>query len=66
MKVSSYTFRTKPAFVNWKVIPRLNAHYMILLDKEIHSALNPAVRAVRWHDLVYHPIRAPAIVRSVM
>jgi len=66
LQVSCYTFGAKPSFINRKVIARLNTHDVIVFNKEVHSALNRAIRAVRRHHAIDHSIRAPATVRRVV
>src|ERR1700686_1843648 len=39
---------------------------MIVLHKEIHTALDPAVRTMRRHDAIYDPISPPAAIRRIM
>src|SRR5215213_7824117 len=66
LQVSCYTFRAEPSFINRKVIAGLNTHHMIVLDEQVHSALNSAIWAVSGHHTIDHSIRAPAIMRGVV
>ena len=66
LQVSSHAFRAKPAFINGKVIARLNADYMIAFNEKIHSALDCTVRAMSGHDTINDSIGAPAVVRCVV
>src|SRR6185369_11065161 len=66
LQIGSHTFWTEPAFVNWKVITRLNTNNVISFDKQVHSALHCAIRAVSWHHTIDHAIRAPAAMRRVV
>ncbi len=66
LQVSRDAFRTETAFINRKVVARLKANHVILLDEQIHAALHRAVRTVRRHDLVDHSVRAPAAIRRIM
>ena len=59
-------FGTEPAFINWKVVARLNPDHMVLLNQKIHAALYAAIRAMSRHDFVDDPIRAPAAIGRVM
>lgn len=39
---------------------------MIVLDQQIHAALDRTVWAVCGHNFVYYAIRSPAAVRRIM
>src|SRR6185369_9624502 len=66
LQVSGYTFRTKPSFVNGKVIARLDANHVIVFNEQVHSALDGAIGTVSGHDAIDHAIGAPAAVRRVV
>src|SRR5829696_5833225 len=66
LQVSCYSFRTKPAFINWKVIARLNTDHVIVFDEQVHSTLNRAIWAVSGYYAIDHSIRAPAVMRGVV
>ena len=66
LQVSRHAFRTKPAFVNRKVIARLDTDDVIVLDEQVHPALHGAVRAMRRHHAIDHAIRTPAAVWRVV
>src|SRR5688500_8506117 len=66
LQVGRYSFRTKPSFINGKVVTRLNTHDVIVFDEEVHSALDSAIWAVSGHHTINHAIRAPATMRRVV
>src|SRR6185503_2832552 len=66
LQVSGHTFRTKPSFINGKVVTRLKTHDVIVFDEQVHSALHSAIGAVSGYDPIDHAICAPAIMRGVV
>src|SRR5215218_446137 len=66
LQVSRYSFWAESSFVNREVIAGLKTHHVIVFDKQVHSALNCAIRAVSGHHAIDHSIRAPAIMRCVV
>lgn len=66
LKVSGHSFWAEPSFIDWKVVARFHSHHVLVLDEEVHSTLNSAIRAVSGHHAIDHTIRAPAIVRGVV
>jgi len=66
LKVGRNAFRAEPAFVYGKIVSRLDAHDVVLFDKQIHSALHPAIWAMCRHDLVDLSLSAPTAVRSIV
>src|SRR5688572_20348033 len=66
LQVSRNAFRTQPAFVNRKIIARLNSNHMVVLHQEVHAALDRAVRTMRGHNFVDDSIRTPAIIWRVV
>src|SRR5438034_9312907 len=66
LQVGRYTLWTQTAFVDGKIVARLESNYGIAFDQQIHAALHGTVRAMRGHDLVDHAIGAPAAIRRIM
>src|SRR5215217_2206034 len=66
LQVSRHSLGTQTAFVHREIVARLKPNNMIVFDQQIHAALHGAVRAMGWHNSVYHTIRTPPAVRRVM
>ena len=59
-------FRTKTTFVDRKIVTRLEADDVIILNQQIHAALHGAVRAMRRHNLINDAVSLPTLVRRVV
>ena len=66
LQVCGNALGTKAAFVNRKIVSRLESDDLLILDKQVHAALDAAVRAVCRHDAVYFSIRKPAVGRGIV
>ena len=66
LKISGDAFRAKLAFINRKVVPRLEPDDVFFRNKQIHSALYAAIRAVRGYLTVDHTAALPAAVRFIV
>src|SRR5215213_4626082 len=59
LQIGRHAFRTKASFVDRKIITRLKTDNVVLLNKQIHAALDGAVRTMRGDNAVDHTIRTP-------
>ena len=66
LQISRNALWTEPAFVYGEIVSRLYAYDVVLFDKQIHSALHPAIWAMCRHDLVDLSLSAPTAVRSIV
>src|SRR5262245_8715320 len=66
LQISGNTFWTKTPFVYRKLISGFQADDMVVLDEKFHSALHPAVWAVRRDDLVDLTVGLPTAVRLIV
>lgn len=66
LQVSCDSFRTKPSFINRKVVTRLDTYDVIVFNEQVHAALHCAIWTVGRHDAIDHTIRAPATMRGVV
>src|SRR4051812_23901144 len=60
LQVGRHALRAEAAFVDGKIIARLEADDVVVLDQKIHAALHRAVGAMCGHDAVYDAVCAPA------
>jgi hypothetical protein len=66
LQISRHALRTKPAFVNRKIVAWLEANHMVPFDEQVHSALNGAIGTMRRHYTINNTVRTPTAVGRVM